>query len=177
MIVKKKKCVSCGDEFEPRNIGNTTIRTKRCLACIGIQNLSKIKQDKVKKKKIKLMTTQDWLKIAQTHFNHYIRLRDKGNPCVSCGNEIKGVTHASHYLSSGGHSSTRFNEDNTNSCCFKCNVMLSSNAIEYRRRLIEKIGIERVEHIEKLSQEHKRWELSEIQEIIRIYKEKVKLLK
>ena len=176
-MIKTKICKSCQEEFEPRNMGNTTIRTNKCLKCIALANLVKIKKDVVAKKKEGLMTNQDWLKIAQTHFNHFIRLRDKGNPCVSCGNEIKGVTHASHYLSSGGHSSTRFNEDNTHSSCFKCNVMLSSNAIEYRRRLIEKIGIERVEHIEKLSQEHKRWELSEIKEIIRIYKEKVKLLK
>lgn len=177
MIVKKKKCVSCGDEFEPRNIGNTTIRTKRCLACIGIQNLSKIKKDKAKKKKEELLTIQDHLKLAQGVFNKFIRERDKGLPCISCGKEIKGVTHASHYFSSGGHSNVRFDEDNVFCSCYSCNVAHSGNLLKYRIALIPKIGLERLEALETRSKQIKRWTIPELKQLIVTYKQKINELK
>ena len=47
-------------------------------------------------------------------FNVYIKLRDKGKPCISCGkyeHEIKNFRgwHAGHYLSIGARKDLRFN--------------------------------------------------------------------
>jgi hypothetical protein len=123
-----------------------------------------------------LKTTQDWLKEAQTIFNKFIRLRDNGLPCISCGQKINGVKHASHYLSSGGHSAVRFHEDNVWVSCYKCNVMLSGNQIQYRRSLIKKIGVERVEWLEENGSKVKKWTIDELKEIIKKYKTKVREL-
>ncbi len=121
-----------------------------------------------------LKTTQDWLKEAQTIFNKYIRLRDNGLNCISCGQKINGVKHASHYLSSGGHSAVRFHEDNVWVSCYKCNVMLSGNQIEYRKSLIKKIGVERVEWLEENGSKVKKWTIDELKELIKEYKQKIK---
>jgi hypothetical protein len=121
-----------------------------------------------------LKTTQDWLKEAQTIFNKFIRLRDNGLPCISCGQKINGVKHASHYLSSGGHSAVRFHEDNVWVSCYKCNVMLSGNQIQYRRSLIKKIGVERVEWLEENGSKVKKWTIEELKELIKYYKQKIK---
>jgi hypothetical protein len=171
-----KKCKSCGEEFEPRNIGSTTIRTNKCLACIGIANLAKIKKDVVAKKKQSLLSLQDHLKLTQGVFNKFIRERDKGNPCISCGKKINGVTHASHYLSSGGHSNVRFDEDNVFNACFSCNVALSGNLLKYRSKLIELLGNERLESLELRGTLTKKWTVKELEELRELYKQKLKEL-
>ena len=52
--------------------------------------------------------------------------------------------------------------------------MLSGNQLEYRKRLIDKIGSERVQWLEDNSHVVKKWEIDELKELIRIYKEKIK---
>ena len=168
-----KTCKRCNEQF-------TAYRStdKYCYVCSkteqALKNLAKIKKDKVKKAKEDLLTTSDYLKLAQQVFNKWIRLRDEGENCISCGKTINGVKHASHYLSSGGHSSVRFHPDNVWVSCYKCNVMLSGNGIEYRMRLIKKIGVERVEWLEKNGHEIKKWTKDELKELIKTYKKKIK---
>lgn len=86
---------------------------------------------------------------AQKKFNEFIRKRDDGLGCISCGsfNEIQ----AGHFYSAGHHNNLRFNPDNCNSQCKRCNYFLSGNLIKYRANLIDKIGIERVEQLDMLS--------------------------
>jgi hypothetical protein len=91
-----------------------------------------------------------WLKNkAQFWFNRFIRLRDQNDPCISCG---RYTGHdAGHYYSAGHYSGLRFNEINVNLQCVHCNKFLHSNAIEYRKGLIRKYGIEAVENLDMLS--------------------------
>lgn len=91
-----------------------------------------------------------WLKQVQAEFNKYCRLRDKDLGCVSCDKPATwiGQWHASHYRSVGACPELRFNELNVHKSCSVCNNFLSSNAIEYRIRLIPKIGLEKVEWLE-----------------------------
>lgn len=178
--LKDKKCKVCSVLFTPLR----PLQACCTWECANIYakelNEKKEKKDWQKRKakmKSDLMTKSDWLKIAQSHVNRYIRLRDEGELCISCQKPIYGVKHASHYLSSGGHSNVRFHEDNIFVSCYKCNVMLSGNQVEYRKALIKKIGIERVEWLENNGSKVKNWSLEEIKEIIEIYKLKCKELK
>ena len=177
--IKQKKCRYCETLFYP-------IRTTAIVCSYECANLlAKEKSDKQKDKEWKqrkakmksdLMSLSDWLKIAQTHFNTYIRERDKDQVCISCQKPINGVKHASHFLSAGGHSNVRYHEDNVFVSCYKCNVMLSGNAVEYRKALIKKIGIERVEWLENNGSKVKKWTIDELKEIIEKYKLKRKEL-
>jgi hypothetical protein len=114
--------------------------------------------------------------MTQVVFNRFIRERDKHENCISCGKKINGVRHASHYLSAGGHSNVRFHEDNVWVSCYKCNVMLSGNQVEYRKRLIDKIGVERVEWLEENGATERRYTKEELREIMLTYKKKIKQL-
>lgn len=90
------------------------------------------------------------INVAQMVFNRFVRLRDKNNGCISCGDtRISTEYHAGHYRSVGSSNSLRFTEDNCNKQCAYCNVFLSGNIKEYRKRLIRKIGLKRVEELEK----------------------------
>lgn len=165
-----KKCKECKEVFTPYKTTQKYCTKTKCLSVFIQETKDKAWRKKKAKMKEDIKTLQDYVKLAQMVFNKYIRERDKGNNCISCGKPINGVRHASHYLSAGGHSNVRFHEDNVWVSCYKCNVMLSSNAIEYRKRLIKKIGLERVEWLEDNGSKIKKYTKEELKEIINYYK-------
>jgi hypothetical protein len=116
------------------------------------------------------------LKKTQDVFNKFIRLRDAELGCISC--EKGKVENAGHYLSQGHHSAFRFNEENTNGQCCKCNLYLSGNLINYRKGLVKKIGAERVEFLEGSADRRKahKWSRVELEALIQYYNQKIKLL-
>ena len=170
------RCKNCKDKFEPVRFNQKFCLNTECVAAWVSEAKDQSWKKTKKKMQSDLETTQDVLKATQIVFNKYIRLRDQGRNCISCDKPINGVKHASHYLSSGGHSNVRYNEDNVWVSCYKCNVMLSGNQIEYRKQLIKKIGLERVEWLEKNGSLLKKWTKTELTELIKKYKEKIKQL-
>jgi hypothetical protein len=95
-----------------------------------------------------LKTRRDWLKEAQAAVNKYVRARDAGKPCVSCGALTAGQWDAGHYRSAGGHPALRLDPLNIHKQCSVCNAHKSGNLIEYRKELINRIGLEKVEWLE-----------------------------
>jgi Bacteriophage Lambda NinG protein len=85
---------------------------------------------------------------AQAAFNRYIRERDAGLPCISCGTFEAVQWHAGHYLTTAARPELRFNEDNVHRQCSQCNKHKSGNVSAYRVGLIERIGLARVEALE-----------------------------
>ncbi len=131
------------------------------------------KADRERLKQLK--TRSEWLKELQTIFNRFIRLRDKGLPCVSCGHPDDGSRqrHASHYKSVGGNPALRFDPLNCHASCSICNNYLSGNLVPYRVELIRRIGLAEVEKLEG-PQEPLKLTIEEIQELIKVYKQKCK---
>lgn len=133
------------------------------------------RKDREKLKSLK--TRSEWLREAQTVFNKYIRIRDAGLPCISCGHPDDGSRqrHASHYKSVGGNPALRFDPNNCHSSCSICNNWLSGNLVLYRVALIAKVGQDEVDRLEG-PQEALKLTIPEIQELIAKYKAKVKEL-
>lgn len=75
---------------------------------------------------------------AQKAFNAYIRKRDEGKPCISCG-EYKPL-QAGHYYPVSTYDGLRFDEDNCHGECARCNCWDEGHLIAYRENLIERIG-------------------------------------
>ena len=168
------RCKHCKEKFEPLRFNQKYCMKEECIR-VWVETEKK-KQWKAKKTRLKkeLMSLQDWLKLAQMTFNKYIRHRDKGLNCISCDKPIKGVTHASHYFSSGGHSNVRFHEDNVHSGCYKCNVELSGNLLNYQIGVEKRIGGERLIALHEQAHTTKKWTVQELNEIIETYKKKLK---
>lgn len=133
------------------------------------------KRDRERLKQLK--TRSEWLKELQVVFNKFIRLRDKGLPCVSCGHPDDGSRqrHASHYKSVGGNPALRFDPNNCFASCSICNNYLSGNLVPYRVELIKRIGLAEVERLEG-PQEPLKLTIQEVQELIKVYKAKCKEL-
>jgi hypothetical protein len=140
--------------------------------------INEVKQKNWQKKKAKLkldlMTLSDYIKLAQQVFNKYINLRDNGLPCISCDKPINGRINASHYFNANNHWNVRFNEFNVHSSCITCNQYLSGNLIEYRSRLINKIGIEQLTLLEAEANKTRKFTIDELKQIINKYKLKIK---
>lgn len=116
------------------------------------------------------------LQLAQKLVNQYIRLRDKGLLCISCGHNFTNgrQEHAGHYIARSKSSLLRFDERNINTQCNICNDHLSGNVAEYRVGLINKIGLEEVEYLEANKTALKTWAIEELQTIIKTYRLKIK---
>jgi len=177
------KCKNCHINFKPTQFLQKFCRTNdECLLKEALYLLDKKKKADLKKrnketveKKKSLMTLSDWIKIAQTNFNYFIRLRDKGSVCISCQKPAK-KENAGHYFNANNHYNVRFNEDNVHKQCEYCNTSLSGNLIPYRKYLIMKIGVERFEKLEEIAYLTRKFTIEEVKEINEIYKQKAKEL-
>ena len=137
---------------------------------------AKIEKIELREAKKRVKSRAQWRREAQSTFNAYIRERDKADPCISCGRYHSGQWHAGHYRTTGAHPELRFNEDNCHKQCAPCNNHLSGNLIRYRERLIEKIGIERVEDLENYNRPNK-YTIDELSAIKATYKQRLNELR
>jgi hypothetical protein len=134
---------------------------------------------KTRKKLDAMRTKPQLVKIAQVSFNKYIRERDLLKPCISCGkppSTESNQTDAGHFRSVGSAPHMRFVEDNVHGQCKHCNQYLAGAVLEYRKGLIERIGLKRVEQIES-DQTVRKYTKEALQEIARHYNAEAKRLK
>ena len=144
---------------------------------------AKAKADRadLRARKEKLKSMQWFYNRAMKSCNAYIRERDKSKDCISCGKPLRfmEVYHAGHYKAQGSHPWIAFNEDNVHGQCEQCNIHLSGNLIEYRKRLIARIGEERVIALEESGKNlgDKSYTRDDLTDIHNKYKQMLKDLK
>ena len=114
-------------------------------------------------------------------FHEYVRLRDKGKDCVSCGQAWSNEHQAGHFKKAELFSILRFNENNVHNQCKGCNLFNDGNEQEYALRIHLRIGKEGLKEIVRLSElDHKlnhKWNREDLKEIREKYKLKLKQLK
>ena len=184
---KQHKCKECGAYYIKKQSTQQVCSMKCAIAYSKRKAEEKRKKQeksdrleasrRMRERKEKLKSRSDWLKDLQRVFNEFIRLRDVDLPCISCGRYHQGQYHAGHYRSVGACPELRFNEDNAHKQCSACNSHLSGNILEYRLGLIEKIGLERVEFLERKDHPPLKLSVEEIKDLIKVYKAKCKELK
>jgi hypothetical protein len=128
----------------------------------------------------KLKNRRQLTKEAQVEFNRFIRERDRAQPCICCGSFtadsdlITGSRwDAGHYRSTGAAPHLRFNEDNCHRQRVVCNRNGSGRAVEYRRGLINRIGIARVEALEN-DNSIRKFSALELREVRDLYRRRRK---
>lgn len=184
MANSTRKCKQCA-EYKSAESGVKVPAGWFCCHAHAIE-FAREKSEKVRERKARSESRQRkldvkpigyWMKKAQASFNAYIRARDAGLPCISCGHPDDGSRqrHASHYRSVGGNPSERFNELNVWASCSICNSHLSGNLTAFRVALVGKVGIEVVEALEG-QHEPKRYRREDYQAIEVEYKAKLKEL-
>ncbi|MCP6691339.1 recombination protein NinG [Pseudomonas donghuensis] len=188
---KPKKCcvASCGASFVPSRMGQA-VCSPACAALDAPRHREKARKAidqrerrEIQVRKEKLKSRGDYMREAQAEFNTYIRLRDQHLPCISCDSLpsdhdlITGSRwDAGHYRSVGACPELRFEPLNVHRQCVKCNRNLSGNAVEYRIRLVQRIGADRVAWLEGPHQACKHT-IEDLKAIKAEYRAKIKQLK
>jgi len=174
-----KKCRHCGELFSPR----VSMQAACSIDCaIGIASKKRIKTDKValstKKRELiaakeAIKTRREWIQDVQKATNAYIRARDHGKLCISCGKETKAGDHAGHWKPTSTSPELRFSEENIHLQCIQCNLHLHGNVANYRTGLIQRIGLERVEWLESKHPPAK-WTIEQLKAIKSDFKAKLR---
>lgn len=163
MKAANRRCKTCRKKVPAESAFVTQLRAFCSFDCLqqftkseqGRKTIAKSSLAENRERKQKLKTKSDYLKEAQTAFNAYVRARDHDKPCISCGqwtyDRYGGGWDCGHYRSVGSAPFLRFNLWNAHKQCVKCNRYLSGNVAEYRKVLIDRIGIEKVEALEGMN--------------------------
>ncbi|QTP32803.1 hypothetical protein B7759_01381 [Burkholderia glumae] len=179
--LKPKKCTICKSVFTPIRSTERVCSVPCAIAWADRAKAKKAVQEKRAERKDlrerleKAKTRAQHLKEAQAAVNAYVRIRDANDPCISCDREASwgGQWHASHYRSVGSNPALRFNLFNIHRACSICNAWLSGNLSEYRPRLIEKIGVEKVDFLEG-PHSSKKYDIDYLIRLKRIFRERTR---
>ena len=175
-----RTCKVCKTKFEPQfNSVQPTCGYKCAIEYAkNLREKKEKKEWKARKKvlKEKVKTKSDYLKELQAVFNTFIRLSKEPN-CISCGLDLRGRKYdAGHFRSVGNCPALRFEEVNVWPQCVHCNQYRSGNILNYRKRLVELIGLEEVDRLES-KQEPKQYSIPELILMKEDYKERIRKLK
>lgn len=116
---------------------------------------------------------------ADQVFSEYIRLKYSDwrgyCGCYTCDKiaHYKDGMQNGHFISRGS-STLRYSEENCRVQCYVCNCIKNGNYITYTIRLIEEVGIEKVEELREMGKELHQFTETELQEIIDKYTQKIK---
>jgi len=155
---RMKPCLVCKHPFEPARplqracSPECAIQHAKAKAATAERKAQAADRRATKAKLDALRTKPQLVKLAQQAFNSYIRARDAGKPCISCGKPLgtqPNTYDCGHYRSIGSAPHLRFAEDNAHGQCKYCNNHLSGNHVAYRQGLLERLGESAVELIER----------------------------
>lgn len=142
---------------------------------------AKVERAETRRRKEQDKDVRDLIKEADKAFAAFIRARDRqaGFPCISSGRPLDWASgnqvDAGHYRSRGAASHLRYHPDNCHAQSKRENRFRAGNAVEYRIRLIARIGLARVEALES-DNAVKKWTREELIAIRDTYRQKLKQL-
>lgn len=189
--VKPRECRCCRQEYMPTRTTQKTCGQYECNLSVALAVAAKraakrekaakqLERKETKARKEKLKTRSDYAKDAQDAFNAFIRYRDMvaGHGCISCGTKKPDIQYAAgHYRTVGAAPHLRFNEDNVHlQCNHNCNSKKAGNVVEYRIRLVKRIGPDRVEALES-DNTSKHYSIDDLKAITKLYRAKLRELK
>ena len=170
MKPKRKKCKECSKMFVPYN----SLQMVCGVDCALKFNKKKAKADKEKinklynekKERLSLATVLGYTK---TRVHQYIRKRDEGKPCISCGTPYKKDFDAGHFYAAGKFTALKFDLDNIHGQCIQCNRFKEGNFEMYSLSLPNRIGIESYKNLVKRAETSikytKKWTRTELKQI------------
>ena len=169
----------CKIGFSPHN-STQKVCNWQCALEYARQTAAEARRKEIRRdlthRKAKLKTRSQWLREAQAAFNAYIRERDSAEPCISCGRYHKGQYHAGHYRTTAAAPELRFSEHNCHKQCAPCNNHKSGNIVDYRIRLKEKIGKDKLAWVEG-PHEPQKWTIEDIKETKSYFKQRLREIK
>lgn len=140
------------------------------------RQIEEARQRKTDRTKLQYLKTN-----VQTWCHRFIKERDKGKPCVSCGQPWSDDHQAGHWKKASDYSTLKYWEFNIHNQCKGCNLMKDGNVQRYADRILKRISPEQKQEIERMCIQEKqmdfKWDRQELEELRDYYKEKYHLQK
>lgn len=187
--LKEKKCrnTECREQFMPSRPMQVACTPKCALVLARLDRekkaakatLEKVKQERAEHRaaKERIKSRGDHAEDAQKAFNAWVRERDYGQPCISCGTVANVQYCAGHYRTVGGFPELRYEPLNVHLQCNRnCNMGKSGNVLEYRIRLVKKIGADKVDWLEG-PHDAKHYSIDDLKAITKKYRALTRELK
>ena len=184
---KRRKCRGCLQWFEP-TMATQLVCSIPCAKAAGptlkAKKRAAEKRKSIREAKQRLKTRSDHMRDAQRAFNAYIRERDQGKPCISCGRNdgevraqaVGGTWDCGHYRSVGASPELRFEPLNAHRQCKRCNRDMSGRVVDYRINLVDRIGQEAVDWLEG-KHAPKKYTIEDLKKIKAHYRAELRRLK
>jgi 5-methylcytosine-specific restriction endonuclease McrA len=160
---KPKTCRVCKAKFTPF-LSTTKVCSIDCAIVLGRATTERLEARRklIAKREHKqaleaIKRPQEWFDECKTIAQKYARVRDADDGCISCdkGPNWWGQWHGSHFMPAGNNKAVALNLFNIHKACSECNNHKSGNLVTYQDKLIEKIGIEKVEWLKSQKQTHR----------------------
>lgn len=168
---KPKKCPICKSEYLPWSSTQKTCNEIPCAMAFAkkqsaeksareIRKQEKLQRDDLRERRKALKTDSELKQEAQRAFNAYIRARDEGEACISCGEANPPDLHGGqwdcgHFKTVGGFPELRFVECNAFRQCKSCNAGSAKYGAKaasvermYRASLAAKFGQELIDWLD-----------------------------
>ena len=168
-MTKPKLCQWEGCDEEAANFPNSTIKKKYCtehaIKAVLEQKRAEISKDKEElekarenSKKGNATSKRLALSAADKWFSHYIRFKyafDRNGEwwceCYTCRSHFKMKECDNGHWQKRENKATRFHEDNARPQCTECNQHHKGEFAKFEERLIEDIGLEKVNELKHLA--------------------------
>jgi len=156
-MAKLKHCKNCRNKFIPvrfaQNVCSIGCSIEWARRLKSKREASETKKQRKERKAglEKLKTKRDYEREIDKLFQEWIRWRDKEEACICCGTPASpdgNESDAGHYISRR-NKALRWFQDNCHKQRKYCNQYLGGNYAAYRIGLIERIGLARVEFLER----------------------------
>jgi len=166
-MIKSNPCKECGSIYhsamyhKPRKeIKRSPIKQKTEIIPV---------KGRIKRPRKKTVTRSQLVKKLDSVFSQYIRQRDDLKGCITCG-VVKPVSEMQNcHFYSRGRLPTRWDETNCHSGCYRCNVLLKGNYINYTKYMIDRYGRQYVDELEIKSRSDIKISSVELKEMIEKY--------
>lgn len=102
---------------------------------------AKVERARLHQQRQKLKTNGQRKAEAQRALNHWIvHVRDKDEPCISCGRYVETGSQAGHFRGRGRAPHLALDPRNIAKQCCQCNLHLHGNALGFRAGLVARHG-------------------------------------
>lgn len=114
--------------------------------------------------------------------HRYVRARDQGKPCISCGTPWRSNFQAGHCYKAELFSTLKYDyKRNIHGQCEQCNIRKRGNESNYHLRLPDRIGQEAYDQLREDAKRDKhpdfKWDREELKQIIKTVQTLYKNLK
>ena len=190
---RPKTCPECGYRFVPTRPMQPVCEKHACMVAYAVKvaekskakreaNAKKSERAEIKARKEKIKTRGEYVKDLGVAHRAWVRARDEGKECISCPTILVkrgapgGDYDAGHYRGVGRAKHLEFADMNVNGQCKSCNDHGKGMYLEQRPKMIDRYGLTAVEALEA-DQEPRKYSISELVEMTKLYREKLRELK